>query len=241
MKKKFKANPEIRYFNFPIQLLQGFMTEKNKVLNNIRDYAVCAEYIKRENEGRGQDIEEIEKYFGISTNNFRNGLDLFNEFSETNPPLSGISVFVWNDYYQHDKSHFEIACLLCFSAIKSIIGPDQCWKVTDLNCLSRMDGKPHIVSYPDELSPEIIKYNTRYRMIKIRESLKKSWGLEYYSHHTRGVYVSFKLSLDDLAEKAEKDRESYKKKERINASREARRKVLDKINGSGTASKKKKL
>src|SRR3546814_18975958 len=46
-------------------------------------------------------------------------------------------------------------------------------------------------------------YSSRRLWDKLVTYLEDNWGLKYYSNYTRGCYVSFKMSRDELANKAE--------------------------------------
>ena len=42
------AKNKEKYFNFPIQLLEGFLVSDKRVLNNICDYAIYLHYLNLE-------------------------------------------------------------------------------------------------------------------------------------------------------------------------------------------------
>lgn len=76
-----------------------------------------------------------------------------------------------------------------------------------------MEGQSDTFNEIFGLSEQILKYNKEYWFRKIKPELILNWGLKYYSRYTRGFYVSFKLSLEDLVFVAEKRRKSTKEKQ----------------------------
>jgi len=226
-----------RYFNFPIQLLAGFLTDRMNSLTNIYNYAT---YKKAQNLKDGSINEWVkysDKYFGIITTDpvrsFENGLELY-ENLPISSPMVGINKSVYFDYYLNDKDEFEEVCLLAFLAIKSIVQNKSYCKIDNDFLLSRMDGNTKKVMDYSSLSPEIVKYANNYQIRKIKAELCNSWGLVTYSRYTRGFYVSFTLSVEELVFEAEKRRKSTKAKQAKEREKEAVKIALHRLNGHDT-------
>ena len=226
------------YFNFPVALLSVFMRDHEYALRSILEYAIyerCKDpievfgYLDVSEEER---ISEAEKYFGLSIGGdidvFGSGKTLYLNYSE-GYPMVGISKKMWFDYFKNHKTDFEKVSLLGFLAIKSIVQNKTYCKVTNRFWLSRMDGKAKSISDNSELSKEIQEYSNRWQLTKIKDELILNWGLTHYSRYTRGFYVSFKLSLEDLIYQAEKKRKSTLLKQKKFAEKVALNRVLDRI------------
>ena len=96
-----------------------------------------------------------------------------------------------------------------------------------------MDGNSKSVDV-SELSDEVKVYANRYQIDKIKKELIFNWYLVYYSRHTRGFYVSFKLDIEELVFEAEKKRKSVKEKQQKQAQNEALKKALERLKTAPT-------
>ena len=205
-----------KYFNFPIQLLSGFIKNSDKAISNIKDYAIYENALKLDHGNELQKIKDSASFFNIKLGNiertFENGKELY-ESIPTKSPKVGVSFSIWRDFYENDKTEFEKVCLLGFLGIKSILGTKAFCKMDNKNWLSRMDGQIKSVDNLLLLSEEIRKYANEYQTKKIKTALRNNWGLITYSRHTRGFYVSFNISLKQLVLEAEKRRISTKEKQ----------------------------
>lgn len=204
-----------------------------------------------------------------------------------------LSINVMRDFYFNSKTDFEVACLLGFCAIKSIIGDKKYAKTNKAFILDRMFGNEGIVD--DDIEADTfsirdavtyVKWNDgkatkkqieeavasgelttshtkpvkiekcnlrkwavkhasmpeyfsktvemrtllsgRYQMDKMLYKLQTSWGLRLYSDHSRGFYVSFKLTLEDLIEVSLSDKVKIKMKFLSQQKRMAKAFVLQK-------------
>ncbi|MBI2721963.1 MAG: hypothetical protein HYX39_07295 [Bacteroidetes bacterium] len=224
---------EVKYFNFPIQLLDGFLNNPQKVLGDISDYALYAHCLKLQDGTETQRIIASAKFFAIKLGNFNNTLNngrtLYESIEERSPKV-GINLSIFWDYYKNEKTEFDKVCLLAFLAIKSIVQNKTYCKVVNSYWLCRMAGYTHSCKDLMLLPPEIFKYSNEYQTKKIKKALQLSWGLKEYSHYTRGFYVSFKLTLDDLVFQVEKKKQATKEKELKQLKNEAITKARVKLN-----------
>ena len=58
-----KEQSDFRYFNFPIQLLKGFMTDHKRVLENISNYALYKMALTFNIGNNAFKIQSAKKYF----------------------------------------------------------------------------------------------------------------------------------------------------------------------------------
>ena len=205
-----------RYFNFPVQLLRGFLINPIRALNSISNYAFYETYSKIETGSKKERMKESAHYYGIGFGNFEEALQNGKELYDSIPPNSpkvGLRLSIYWDFYKNDKAEFEKVCLLGFLALKSILGQKPYCKTTNKFWLSRMDGNPKTIKDFSELSPDIVKFSKDYQTDKIKKALRNEWGLITYSRYCRGFYVSFKITLKQLIFEAEKRRISTKEKQ----------------------------
>jgi hypothetical protein len=225
---------DVRYFNFPIELLSDFLNDSSKVLNNICDYALYSHTLNLEYGDELECMKASQSFFKVTLSNIEkslnNGKQLFDSI-RPNSPKVGINFTIFWDYYKNDKSEFDKACLLAFLAIKSILNKKSYCKIDNRFLLARMDGKAKSCDF-EALSPSIRKFATEYQTKKIKYQLTDSWNLKTYSRYTRGFYVSFKLNLNDLIYEAEKRRKSVKEKQSKLLQNEGVKNALMRLNQS---------
>ena len=219
---------ETKYLNVPIELLSGFLRDKVETINNILYYG-CYEYsIKND-----ITIGGAASYFGLTLGNEafakKQGVTLLNSINTT--VMVGINVSKLFEFLKEDKTDFDKACFLAFLALKSILMKKPYCKITNTFLLSRMNGDAKSLEDHGYLSEEVFKYANDYQIVKIKRALSDSWGLVTYSRYTRGFYVSFALSLEDLVYEAEKRKKSTKDKQRKEAERVALKKALERLTG----------
>ncbi len=118
--------------------------------------------------------------------------------------------------YRHEKkTEFEVAQFLAYLAIRSILGVKQYMRTNKALILSRMFGYSKCLPPDQERTALQQKYATRYHMDRVLEHLQVKWGINIYSNHMRGFYVSVnsKMNLKQLAIQAE----ASKKKNQVAA------------------------
>ena len=234
------------YINFPIMLLDNFLDEPASCFGNILDYGLYEHSLKLE--GIGDDFERFDNitdefdeplfrfkrsaaFFGVTLGNleksFANGQLLYDSMDPTKPPKAGIKLSVYWDFYDNmrSKKMIDVMCLLSHLAFNSIIGGKSKWKKTN-NFLrySRMNGDRRTTPKTN-WHPLIQKYHSEYYYSKINELLSLSWGLKYYGRYTKGFYISYKLSFEELVNIAEDRRLAN----RIKENEENRKRMIDEI------------
>jgi hypothetical protein len=225
---------EEKYFNFPIQLLEGFMIDTKKVLNNITDYSLYEHSLKLEHGTALEKFKSSLGFYGIKLGNesssFKSGKLLYSSIPK-NAPKVGLNVSIFWKFYNTDKPRFDKVCLLAFLSIKSMLGTKPYFKANNNYLWSRMDGLTSSISNVNELSTEVRRYANEYQTKKIKTELILNWSLTTYSRHTRGFYVSYKLTLKELIKQAEKSRKSTKEKDYKQMQKELVKEVLLELEG----------
>lgn len=224
-----------RYFNFPIQLLSGYLGKPKDTLDNIIDYAIYKHTLEFEyDNGIESMTKSAAKFFGLSVPDkqwvYEKGKELYRKFPVDGPKV-GLSKSILWDYYKNDKTEFQHLCLLGFLGIKSILQNKAYCKMNNKFWLSRMDGKAKSVNDISELSPVIRSYANEYQTRKIKTELRDNWNLVTYSRYTRGFYVSFKMELEELIYEAEKRRKSTREKQSKFEEKIALERVLKRLYG----------
>lgn len=224
-----------KYFNFPIQLLDGFMIDKDSVLNNICIYAIYEHSLSLELGTELENMTDSAKFFNMNLGSVKHSFDraeiLYNRIPKNSPKV-GLNFSIFCDFFNNDKTEFDKICLLAFLGIKSILGAKTYQKTTNLYLWARMDGKSKAVNEKEELSEEVRKYANEYQTKKIKMALRNSWSLVHYSRHTRGFYVSFKITLKQLMLEAEKNRISTKEKQYKEQEKTILKEVLEQLKGT---------
>jgi hypothetical protein len=228
---------DVKYFNFPIVLLDGFLDvgADKKILDSIVYYSLYAHAERLVDGTESKRFKAAMNFFNITLGNesasLRNGKELFLSLDDGLPKV-GLNLSIFWDFYKNEKTEYDKVCFLAFLAIKSIVQNKPFIKTQNAYWLSRMAGKAKsegIDSLPDLLK----KYSNEYQTKKLKKELRNNWGLVTYSHRIRGFYVSFKLNIEQLVYEAEKRKKAVKDKKHNEAEAEARRKALQRLKGHG--------
>jgi hypothetical protein len=223
-----------RFFNFPIGLFAGAFDNIRETMDNIMNYAGYVHASALEFGDETERMKAAGNFFGITygdnKRSYHEGEQLINSLPP-NLPMTGINTDVCFDFYKNHKSMDQIAVLLAFSAIKSIIGSKAYYKTNIGQIGVRMAGMVSIKDI-DKVSEQVNQFTTRRKFDKIKFELQTNWKVNFYSYYTRGFYVSFddKFSLEKLVLEAEKNRKSNKERELQSRQKEARVNALKIIN-----------
>lgn len=196
-----------------------------------------------EYDSKGQaGFESAKSFFNLRESGFESeelerAIEIHQSINPSQPKTS-LNMDVFWDYYENNKTEFEVVTLLAFLGLRSIIGTKSYIKTADLFIFSRMDGQSKCLSSFEGVSKFLAPYTTRHKRERIRNALEHNWGLKFYSYRMRGYLVSFKLSLDDLAYQGESGRKKYKDKKLKEEKTRARQKALEKIESAEEKSKR---
>jgi hypothetical protein len=154
---------------------------------------------------------------------------------EPNEPQPMVNTNLLFDFRENEKSESDLIQFLAYIAIKSILGKNLCTKTNKNHILSRMFGYSSIKHLPDKLKPSInelrTKYSHRHHFTQLIKKLEMNWQIITYSNHIRGMYVAmkYKISIDELALKAETKKEKVKIEALKQLKKEAKEKALEQI------------
>lgn len=173
------------------------------------------------------------------TCDFDNCLRRGKEIERTIPegePYPSINKSLFFDFRDHEKTEFDLMQFACYIAIRSILGEKPYCRTNKEMILCRAFGYKSNKHLPATMHPDIKelfdKYNKRYHIDRILQSLELNWNILIYSHNIRGLYIglSKKITLESMIVQAE----TKKKKNQIDALKkqkdEAREKALQQLN-----------
>lgn len=142
-------------------------------------------------------------------------------------PYPSINKDLVFDFRDNNKTEFELMQFAFYIAFRSIIGKQEYCRTNKKMILSRALGYCNITQFSQENNSIInslyAKYNKRYHFRNVLNQLELKWGIITYSYHIRGMYVGLreKITLDDMAFFAERNKKRYKieqlKKEKYDA------------------------
>ncbi len=151
-------------------------------------------------------------------------------------PYPSINKSLFFDFRDHEKTEFDLMQFACYIAIRSILGEKPYCRTNKEMILCRAFGYKSNKELPATMNPVIKelfdKYNKRYHIDRILQSLELNWNILIYSHNIRGLYIglSKKITLESMIVQAE----TKKKKKQIDALKkrkdEAREKALQQLN-----------
>jgi hypothetical protein len=231
---------EPKYMNFPISFLQDAFRDIRQTMDNVMDYAGYVHTLKLEHGTDEKKMKDAGSFFNIIWGNdkkaYQNGKTLYNSIPPKTP-MVGINKDTCFDFYKNPKTEDEIAVLLAYLALKSIIGEKPYIHTTNEYMLVRMGGYASIKDMPDPLPEPLRKYSSRRMLDKIKFELQSSWNVKYYSRYIRGFYVSIdnpsnpdkSFTLNKLVLEAEKHRKSNIEKQLKDKINDAREKALQEL------------
>jgi len=232
---------EVKYFNFPVTLLKELFENKQKILHDILYFALYSHSLKMDVEDLYSNSEfnkfkSAANFYNVDLsgsdldkkNKLKQGKALFDSIPADSPKV-GLNISIFWDYYKNEKTDFDIACLLAFLALKSILGTKPYCKTDNAYLWARMSGNSKAMKDFNELSEGVKKYANEYQTVKIKNALRDNWKLITYSRYTRGFYVSFTLDLPALIMEAEKRRKSNLEKQYKQQEKDIVSKVLARL------------
>lgn len=197
------------YLNFPVSLLRQAFINIREMCSNIMDYAIYKHSLSLSGDQKKQ-VKDSADFFKIRLGTIKSTIEngkLIMDHNK-NTAMTGISHTMLFDFYENEKNESEVAVLLAFLAIKSILGKKSYCRIHSEFLLCRMAGynsKKEMSSLPDNLK----KYLKRYHMDCLKYELKCSFGLKIYGRYTRGFFVSFELTEEQLIRVVELKRKKH--------------------------------
>lgn len=219
------------FLNFPVSLLKPAFSSMRQVCDDIINYSCFKHSEILHGSPTKRMTDSAFNHYGIKLGNVSKSFERGKMLYQTTPEktaMTGISKSLLFEYYQNDKTDFEIALLLSFLAIKSILGKKSYCRITTDYLLCRMAGytsKSEITELPANLKI----YLTRRKMDSLKIELRNSFGLKIYGRYTRGFFVSFELPIEQLIKEVEMKRKRYIEKTQRGEQSKAVKKVLTEL------------
>lgn len=202
-----------QYFNFPIHLLRDAFKNIVGMMDNVMDYACYSKSQEYDFGHSQQKMKDAAKFFNITLGNAKRSLENGRTLFHSKPaksPMTGINKDTCFDFYKNEKTESEIAVLLAYLAIKSVIGQKPYVHLTNEFLIARMAGYASVKSMPEVLPEPLAGYATRRKLDKIKFELRSTWNVNFYAYRVRGFYVSIdnQFSLEKLVFEVEKRRKT---------------------------------
>ena len=128
-------------------------------------------------------------------------------------------------FRDNEKKENEVAQLLAYIAVRSIIGEKNYIKTNKQHIVARMFGFGSVKNIKNIKSEDLFnKYSKRHHIDKLLLALQLDWNICIYSNRTRGLFLSLSkyFSLQKLIEIAEQK----KKSKRVNDFLEMKRNLI---------------
>lgn len=203
------------------------------VCGQILDYSIY-KHSTSLNGTQAERMKDAADYFGVTLGNtsrtVNNGKYLLS-VTKDKAVITGINRKMLFDFYNNKKSEFEIVTLLAFLAIKSILGKKTFCRITGDFLLCRMAGygSGSEMSEMEGLPAQLEKYKSRWHLDRLKTELRNQYGLKTYGRYTKGFFVTFDLTEEQLMEEVEKKRKKYIEKTHKEQSNEALKRVFKKL------------
>ncbi|MFA5300198.1 MAG: hypothetical protein WC389_18580 [Lutibacter sp.] len=214
-----------RFLNIPVPMMKDLHINSKGFFSDVFDVGIYL-YSKTLKGSEEKCYRDALKFLGITQGNIKTGISNAKRILCRMPekyPIVGIEKNMLFDYYKNEKSDFDIICLGTFLGIRSILGTKQYCKTNKALIHARLFGYITAKELPAKLTPIEKKYQIRWHMDKVLIELQTNWFLKLISNHQRGMYISFDLSLDELAVKSEANKQLSK----IKQFKETKRKAIE--------------
>ena len=208
---------ELQYINFPISFL------RKRDLKSVLEQALqfCSYEIMVLNKYDKSYFNSLVEKLGISEVDFEYDLYASSKrlYEENVKSIRcGVNIDVFRNYLRTSKDDLNIE-FRAYCSTKAILGKKVYKKTRFKEIFSLMFGYISI----DDISPEsrllLSKYESTRSMKRTLDKLEEKWHLSVYSLHSRGLYISYKLSPVDLIVEVEKMKIIHKNRQRINEQR----------------------
>ena len=190
---------EKKYLNFPVAQIPYILTDRETALAAVISYAVVS-YARKENipiEAAG-DFLDIEVCPGVK--------ERAAQCHDGTKSMTSIEKDTAFEFRDGRMSDFETLCLVANLACRSIVGKHPYCLCRKNLIFSRMSGGDSIIP-PSDYMPDVRKLDGdkgRRRWERVRNVLIAKYGLSVYAPlGTRGMYISYALSPEELATSVE--------------------------------------
>jgi len=208
---------ELQYINFPVSFL------RKRDLKSVLEQALqfCSYETMVLNKYDKSYFNSLVEKLGLSEVDFEYDLYASSKrlYEENVKSIRcGVNIDVFRNYLRTSKDDLNIE-FRAYCSTKAILGKKVYKKTRFKEIFSLMFGYISI----DDISPEsrllLSKYESTRSMKRTFDKLEEKWHLSVYSLHSRGMYISYKLSPVDLIVEVEKMKIIHKNRQRINEQR----------------------
>ena len=208
---------ELQYINFPVSFL------RKRDLKSVLEQALqfCSYETMVLNKYDKSYFNSLVEKLGLSEVDFEYDLYASSKrlYEENVKSIRcGVNIDVFRNYLRTSKDDLNIE-FRAYCSTKAILGKKVYKKTRFKEIFSLMFGYISI----DDISPEsrllLSKYESTRSMKRTFDKLEEKWHLSVYSLHSRGLYISYKLSPVDLIVEVEKMKIIHKNRQRINEQR----------------------
>ena len=218
---------ETTYLNFPVAEIPFIVADRKTAMDQIMSYALVAMAKKR-----GITQKEAGKVLGIKIGNAESNKWEARECSRDSKSFTSIQTSMAFEFRDKSKTDFDVTCLCANLAVRSIVGKHSYFLVRKNLIFTRMSGKDKLVP-PSSYKPYVKKLDGeggRRRWDKVRTELETVYGLSVYAPRgTRGMYMSYVLSPEELAFSVESMIARKKKRQARNNSAELQKKARQQL------------
>lgn len=217
------------YYNFPIQLVHNLFHDTENCFTNIVNYSVYFDFKKSGLLDYGSFVTSKHSYCIVELDE-RLGQQLNDSLEREG--LTGIKHESVKNYLSFEIDTKSLVKLSVHLAWKSIIGIKKYVLTNNSLLVARMHGV--MLSNNDyKLNPLISEYiSSKYKISKLKRSVCDSFKWTYSSYHSRGYYISNKISQKQLIKIEENNRRKNKEKKRKEKEKELRKEVLKEISNA---------
>lgn len=201
------------YLNFPIVLIKTAFADKKDCMKIIIDVGIYRHSFDLFGYADASTMKETATMLGITLPKVAESLRVAENIIhaiDSKAVYVGISKDIIFDYYNNEKTEFQIASFCAFCAVRSIVGKKKLCKTNKSLIHARMFGFNSIRELPTNLSEMQFKYANRYHIDKAIKELELNWHLKLFADHCRGFYLSFEATHHELAQKCITSKKSYK-------------------------------
>jgi len=134
-------------------------------------------------------------------------------------------------FRDNEKKEIEVAQLLAYIAVRSIIGEKKYIKTNKPHIVARMFGFSSVKKVVNIKNKDLHdKYSKRHHIDKLLLALQLDWNICIYSNRTRGLFLSLSkyFSLQKLIEIAEQKKKSKRENDYLKMKREIIKQVKNK-------------
>jgi hypothetical protein len=188
-------NKKAVYMNFPITVLKGAFKDIRGTIEKIMYYAIYKHSLMYDFGDEAKNMKASADFYRVGLSDIetsiRYGREIYESIKKDTPSVS-IDIEMLCSYYNTPKTEAE-----------SILG-NKAYTKTNKSLISArmfgMAGSALANTQEQDYSTEQLmkKYSKRYHMDNILLELQTNYGLKLYSSHSRGFYLSFSKTIDDL-------------------------------------------